>query len=76
MLARRLATAAGGRGASGAGLLAAFAVAVYPPFIHSTGELMREPPAILTLPAAVLAFSGRANGSICAPGSCPVCCSA
>jgi dolichyl-phosphate-mannose-protein mannosyltransferase len=39
-----------------AGLLAAFAVAVYPPFIHSTGALMSEPPAILTLPAAVLAF--------------------
>ncbi len=39
-----------------AGLLAAFAIAVYPPFIHSTGELMSEPPAILTLPAAVLAF--------------------
>jgi 4-amino-4-deoxy-L-arabinose transferase-like glycosyltransferase len=38
------------------GLLAAFAVAVYPPFIHSTGELMSEPPAILTLPAAVFAF--------------------
>jgi hypothetical protein len=38
------------------GLLAAFAIAVYPPFIHSTGELMSEPPAILTLPAAVLAF--------------------
>lgn len=38
------------------GLLAAFAVAVYPPFIHATGELMSEPPAILTLPAAVLAF--------------------
>ncbi|HEX3735121.1 MAG TPA: glycosyltransferase family 39 protein [Solirubrobacterales bacterium] len=38
------------------GLMAAFAVAVYPPFIHSTGELMSEPPAILTLPAAVLAF--------------------
>ncbi len=38
------------------GLLAAFAVAVYPPFIHSTGELMSEPPAILTLPAALLAF--------------------
>jgi 4-amino-4-deoxy-L-arabinose transferase-like glycosyltransferase len=38
------------------GLLAAFAVAVYPPFIHSTGELMSAPPAILTLPAAVLAF--------------------
>jgi 4-amino-4-deoxy-L-arabinose transferase-like glycosyltransferase len=37
------------------GLMAAFAVAVYPPFIHSTGELMSEPPAIFTLPAAVLA---------------------
>lgn len=43
-------------GGRSAGLLAAFAVAVYPPFIHSTGELMSEPPAILTLPAAVLAF--------------------
>jgi 4-amino-4-deoxy-L-arabinose transferase-like glycosyltransferase len=49
LLGRRL----GGRTA---GLIAAFAVAVYPPFIHSTGELMSEPPAILTLPAAVLAF--------------------
>jgi 4-amino-4-deoxy-L-arabinose transferase-like glycosyltransferase len=39
-----------------AGLIAAFGVAVYPPFIHSTGALMSEPPAILTLPAAVLAF--------------------
>jgi 4-amino-4-deoxy-L-arabinose transferase-like glycosyltransferase len=38
------------------GLMSAFAVAVYPPFIHSTGELMSEPPAILTLPTAVLAF--------------------
>ncbi len=38
------------------GLLAALAVAVYPSFIHSTGELMSEPPAVLTLPAAVLAF--------------------
>lgn len=43
-------------GGRSAGLLAAFAVAVYPPFIHSTGELMSEPPAILTLPAAILAF--------------------
>ncbi len=42
--------------ANAAGLLAAFGMAVYPPFIHSTGELMSEPPAILTLPAAVLAF--------------------
>jgi len=39
-----------------AGLIAAFGVAVYPPFIHSTGALFSEPPAILTLPAAVLAF--------------------
>ena len=38
------------------GLFSAFAVAVYPPFIHTTGELMSEPPAMLTLPAAVLAF--------------------
>lgn len=38
------------------GLFAAGAVALYPPFIHSTGELMSEPPAILTLPAAILAF--------------------
>jgi hypothetical protein len=39
-----------------AGLAAAFGVAVYPPFIHSTGALFSEPPAMLTLPAAVLAF--------------------
>jgi 4-amino-4-deoxy-L-arabinose transferase-like glycosyltransferase len=39
-----------------AGLVAAFGVAVYPPFIHSTGELMSEPAATFTLPAAVLAF--------------------
>ena len=38
------------------GLFAAFAVAVYPPFLHSTGVIMSEPPAMLTLPAAVLAF--------------------
>ncbi len=68
LLGRRLGLAAGRRGngdgggtgppalAQATGLLAAFAVAVYPPFIHSTGELMSEPPAILTLPAAVLAF--------------------
>jgi 4-amino-4-deoxy-L-arabinose transferase-like glycosyltransferase len=43
-------------GGNAAGLLAAFAVAVYPPFIHSTGALYSEPPAIFTLPAAVLAF--------------------
>jgi Dolichyl-phosphate-mannose-protein mannosyltransferase len=46
----------GGREPGGrVGLFAAFAVAVYPPFIHTTGELMSEPPAMLTLPAAVLA---------------------
>jgi len=67
LLANRLAGAASGRGpnrsdpggwlsGSAAGLIAAFAVAVYPPFIHSTGALMSEPPAIFTLPAAVLAF--------------------
>jgi hypothetical protein len=39
-----------------AGLLAAFGVAVYPPFIHSTGALFSEPAAILALPAAVLSF--------------------
>jgi hypothetical protein len=43
-------------GSDPAGLFAAFCVAVYPPFIHSTGALFSEPPAILTLPAAVLAF--------------------
>jgi dolichyl-phosphate-mannose-protein mannosyltransferase len=60
LLGRRLGSAAGGRAPPWAGLatglLAAFALAVYPPFIHSTGELMSEPPAIFTLPAAVLAF--------------------
>jgi len=70
LLTLRLATGATGRradfpryrreiGPSAAkltGLVAAFGVAVYPAFIHSTGELMSEPPAILTLPAAVLAF--------------------
>jgi len=39
-----------------AGLIAALGVAIYPPFIHSTGALFSEPPAIFTLPAAVLAF--------------------
>jgi 4-amino-4-deoxy-L-arabinose transferase-like glycosyltransferase len=39
-----------------AGLVAALGVAIYPPFIHSTGALFSEPPAIFTLPAAVLAF--------------------
>jgi 4-amino-4-deoxy-L-arabinose transferase-like glycosyltransferase len=44
-----------------AGLIAAFGVAIYPPFIHSTGALFSEPPAILTLPAAVLAFVWAAD---------------
>jgi 4-amino-4-deoxy-L-arabinose transferase-like glycosyltransferase len=39
-----------------AGLIAAFGVAVYPPFIHTVGALYSEPGAMLTLPAAVLAF--------------------
>jgi hypothetical protein len=50
------------RFATAVGLLAALGVAVYPPFIHSTGELMSEPPAILTLPAAVLAFLWALDG--------------
>jgi len=37
-------------------LVAAGLVAFYPPFIHSTGALMSEPPAIFMLPASVLAF--------------------
>ena len=37
-------------------LLAALGVAIYPPFIHSVGEIMSEPPAMFTLPAAILAF--------------------
>lgn len=45
-----------------AGLLAAFALAVYPPFIHSVGALYSEPPAMLTLPAAVLAFLWASDG--------------
>ncbi|MEK6278115.1 MAG: glycosyltransferase family 39 protein [Actinomycetota bacterium] len=39
-----------------AGLMAAAGVAFYPPFVHTTGALLSEPPALLTLPAAVLAF--------------------
>jgi 4-amino-4-deoxy-L-arabinose transferase-like glycosyltransferase len=61
-LGHRLGGAAGPRLGSAVGLLAAFAAAVYPPFIHSTGELMSEPPAILTLPAAVLAFLWAGEG--------------
>src|SRR5262249_43557270 len=73
-LAERVARGVGGRIGAGvtdsaryagisrhAGLLAAFAVAVYPTFIHSTGEPMSEPPAILMLPAAVLAWPWAAN---------------
>lgn len=44
-----------------AGLFAASAVAVYPPFLHTTGIVMSEPPAMLTLPAAVLAFLWAGN---------------
>ncbi|HZK15871.1 MAG TPA: glycosyltransferase family 39 protein, partial [Solirubrobacterales bacterium] len=44
-----------------AGLIAALGVAIYPPFIHSTGALFSEPPAIFTLPAAVLAFMWAAE---------------
>jgi asparagine N-glycosylation enzyme membrane subunit Stt3 len=39
-----------------AGLIGALGVAIYPPFIHSTGALFSEPPAIFTLPAAILTF--------------------
>jgi 4-amino-4-deoxy-L-arabinose transferase-like glycosyltransferase len=45
-----------------AALIAAFGVAVYPPFIHSTGVLASEPPAIFTLPAAILAFLWASDG--------------
>jgi 4-amino-4-deoxy-L-arabinose transferase-like glycosyltransferase len=57
-LAKRLGDPEGKRHSFGStvGLLAAFGVAVYPPFIHTTGELMSEPAAMLTLPAAILAF--------------------
>ncbi len=44
-----------------AGLIAAAGVAVYPPFIHSTGAMLSEPPAIFTLPAAILAFLWAAD---------------
>jgi 4-amino-4-deoxy-L-arabinose transferase-like glycosyltransferase len=45
-----------------AGLLAALGVAIYPPFIHSVGILASEPPAMLTLPAAILAFLWASDG--------------
>ena len=41
-----------------AGLLAAFGVAVYPPFIHSTGVLISEPPAISPSPPRSSPSSG------------------
>jgi 4-amino-4-deoxy-L-arabinose transferase-like glycosyltransferase len=51
-------------------LLGALGVAIYPPFIHSVGEVMSEPPAMLSLPAAILAFlwawdrtAGRSGGA-------------
>jgi 4-amino-4-deoxy-L-arabinose transferase-like glycosyltransferase len=47
-----------------AGLIAAFGVAIYPPFIHSTGALYSEPPAIFTLPAAILAFLWAADSGL------------
>jgi hypothetical protein len=47
-----------------AGLIAAFGVAIYPPFIHSTGALFSEPPAIFTLPAAILAFLWAADSMV------------
>jgi hypothetical protein len=55
-----------------AGLIGAFGVAVYPPFIHSTGALFSEPAAIVTLPAAVLAFlwASDAGPAVSARGSC------
>jgi 4-amino-4-deoxy-L-arabinose transferase-like glycosyltransferase len=54
-----------------AGLIAAFAVAIYPPFIHSVGALYSEPPAMLLLPAAVLAFlwASGAGPAVSARGS-------
>ncbi len=39
-----------------AALIAAGMIALFPPFIHSTGALMSEPPAIFTLPAGILAL--------------------
>ncbi len=50
-----------------AGLIGALGVAVYPPFIHSTGALFSEPPAMFTLPAAILAFLWVANVGQTAP---------
>lgn len=55
-----------------AGLLGALGVAIYPPFIHSTGALFSEPPAIFTLPAAILAFLWAAELAPAASGAGPV----
>jgi hypothetical protein len=55
-----------------AGLMGAFGVAVYPPFIHSTGALFSEPGAIFTLPAAVLAFLWAADPGPAAGHAGPV----
>jgi Dolichyl-phosphate-mannose-protein mannosyltransferase len=55
-----------------AGLIAAFGVAVYPPFIHSTGALFSEPPALFTLPAAILAFLWAADSGPGAARAGPV----
>ena len=49
LLGRRLAGPA-------AGLIAAGGVAIYPPFISSTGAVLSEPPAFFFLPAAILAY--------------------
>jgi len=73
LLGRRLGAAVGGdRAGPSAGLLAAFGAAVYPPFIHSTGALFSEPPAMLTLPAAVLAFLWAMDSGSGAPRAGPV----
>jgi hypothetical protein len=71
LLGRRLGRGIGDEPMAGAaGLIAAFGAAVYPPFIHSTGALFSEPPAMLTLPAAALAFLWASGPS--APRAGPV----
>jgi hypothetical protein len=52
-------------------LLAALGVAIYPPFIHSVGEIMSEPPAMLSLPAAILAFLWAWDRTAAARGGAP-----
>jgi len=55
-------------------LLGALGVAIYPPFIHSVGEIMSEPPAMLSLPAAILAFLwawDRTAAARSGPGAAP-----